>query len=175
MHTNVLADHEIRERLHASPPLIENLTDEATQVQACGVDLSVRTVSRFLSGGAVDFDNSGRALAPTEPLTWERDWLDLPPGAYHVVYNEVVNLPRDIMALAYPRSSLLRCGATIYTAVWDPGYSGRAETLLVVHNPHGFRLRKLGRVAQLVFTMLGGSAENGYNGRFKGENLPADA
>lgn len=175
MHTVVLADHEIRARLQTSPPLIENLIDESTQIQPCGVDLCARTVSRFLSSGAVDFDNSTRVLAPTESLVWQQDWLHLTPGAYHVIYNEVVNLPRDIMALAYPRSSLVRCGATVYTAVWDPGYSGRAETLLVVHNPHGFRLRRLSRIAQLVFTVLGGSVENGYNGRFKGENLRGDA
>jgi dUTP pyrophosphatase len=74
------------------------------------------------------------------------------------------------MALAYPRSSLLRCGVTLHTAVWDPGYSGRAEALLVVHNTHGFRLGRAARIAQLVFTRLGDSVDRPYEGRYHGEN-----
>ena len=78
---------------------------------------------------------------------------------------------QDVMALAYPRSTLLRCGVTVFTAVWDPGYSGRAEALLVVHNPVGFRLYENARVVQLVFTRLGSQVESAYQGRFNGENL----
>ena len=171
MHTNVLTDREIRARLRSVPPLIEGLRDEASQIQPCGVDLSVRTISRFLTAGTIDFDNSGRELPEREPIPWKDYLMSLSQGAYHVVYNEVVHLPHDVMALAYPRSSLLRCGVTLYTAVWDPGYSGRAESLLVVHNPNGFRLGEGARVAQLVFTVLGSDVESVYNGRFRGENL----
>ncbi len=173
MHHTVLTDHAIREKLRRSPPLIEGLLDEDTQVQPCGVDLTVRTISRFESAGLIDFDNSRRVLASRIPVLWIDDSVDLPAGAYHIVYNEQVNLPHDVVALAYPRSSLLRCGATVYTAVWDPGYSGRAEALLVVHNPYGLTLRRHARVAQLVFTQLCGRVEAAYDGRFKNENLGA--
>jgi len=150
---------------------MEGLKDVRTQVQPCGVDITVRTVSRFQSSGAVDFDNTQRVLSSLEAIPWQDGWVDLPQGAYHIFYNERVNLPPDVMALAYPRSSLLRCGVTLFTAVWDPGYSGRAESLLTVRNEHGFRLRKDARVAQLVFTVLGGDVEAAYRGRFNGENL----
>jgi dUTP pyrophosphatase len=171
MHTTILTDRDIRARLHSAPPLVEGLRDEATQIQPCGVDLTVRTVSRFATAGTIDFDNSGRVLPERATIPWDDSFAALAQGAYHVVYNEVVNLPRDVMALAYPRSSLLRCGVTLHTAVWDPGYSGRAESLLVVHNPCGFRLGEGARVAQLVFTALGSDVESVYNGRFRGENL----
>ncbi len=171
MQNTVLTDDQIRNRLRASPPLVEGILDEATQIQPCGVDLTVRTVSRFESSGVIDYDNAGRVLASRDILPWADGRLELPPGGYHVVYNEQVNLPRNIMALAYPRSSLLRCGATIYTAVWDPGYSGRAEALLVVHNANGFILGRNARVAQLVFTLLGTDVQSGYEGRFNNENL----
>jgi len=170
MNTTILTDRDIRARLHSVPPLLEGLRDESSQIQPCGVDLTVRTISRFVAAGSIDFDNSGRVLPERASIPWEGDFISLAQGAYHVVYNEVVNLPRDVMALAYPRSSLLRCGVTLYTAVWDPGYSGRAESLLVVHNLHGFRLGKGARVAQLVFTALGSDVESVYNGRFRGEN-----
>jgi len=171
MNTTILTDREIRARLLSKPPLLEGLRDESSQIQPCGVDLTVRTISRFMTAGTIDFDNSGRVLPERTPIPWEDNFASLVQGAYHIVYNEVVNLPRDIMALAYPRSSLLRCGVTLHTAVWDPGYSGRAESLLVVHNPCGFHLGEGARVAQLVFTILGSDVESVYNGRFRGENL----
>jgi dUTP pyrophosphatase len=171
MNTTILTDREIRARLLSKPLLLEGLRDESSQIQPCGVDLTVRTISRFMTAGTIDFDNSGRVLPERTPIPWEDNFASLAQGAYHIVYNEVVNLPRDIMALAYPRSSLLRCGVTLHTAVWDPGYSGRAESLLVVHNPCGFHLGEGARVAQLVFTILGSDVESVYNGRFRGENL----
>ena len=173
MHATVLTDREIRARLLSPPPLVEGMREESSQIQPCGVDLTARTIYRFVSAGTIDYDNSHRVLAARDDIPWVDEAIDLPPGAYHIVYNEVVNLPLDVMALAYPRSSLLRCGVTLYTAVWDPGYSGRAEALFVVLNPHGFRLCRNARVAQLVFTVLGNAVDSGYNGRFKGENLTA--
>lgn len=167
---SVLSDYDIRARLMTSPPLLEELADANTQIQSCGVDLTVRSVAWYTTAGAVDFDNSRRVLSSTEQIDWIDDWIDLPEGAYHIVYNEKVNLPPDLMALVYPRSSLMRCGVTVHTAVWDPGYSGRGEALLVVHNRHGFHLRKGARIAQLVFTCIGADVERSYNGRFRGEN-----
>ncbi len=170
MDSTILTDRHIRAMLRNDPPLVEYLRDEKTQVQPCGLDITVRTVSRLVSAGAIDFDNGLRVLSERTALAWDCGSVELAQGAYNIIYNEVVNLPADVMALAYPRSSLLRCGVTVYTAVWDPGYSGRAESLLVVHNPHGFRLYRDARVAQLVFTALGHAVDSGYNGRFKNEN-----
>ena len=166
----VLTDSAIRTLLRRTPPLLEGLADAKTQVQSCGVDLTVGSLSRYASDGAIDFDNSRRVLSRTEPAEWVEGEAVLPAGGYHIVYNEKVNLPADIMALAYPRSSLLRCGATVHTAVWDPGYSGRGEALLVVHNPLGIRIARDARIAQLVFFQLDGDVEHSYRGRFHGEH-----
>ena len=92
------------------------------------------------------------------------------PGAYVITYNEIVHLPNNVMALARPRSSLLRCGVTVGTAVWDAGYSGRSQSLLVVHNTQGFRLQQNARIVQLVFLHLTGETE-GYQGAYQEENI----
>jgi len=75
-----------------------------------------------------------------------------------------------LMALARPRSSLLRCGVVVHSAVWDAGYSGRSQSLMVVHNPAGFRLQQNARVLQLVFLKLSGETA-GYRGIYQGENM----
>ncbi len=92
------------------------------------------------------------------------------PGTYNITFNEVVHLPRDLMALATPRSSLLRCGVSVHTAVWDAGYSGRSQSLMVVYNPRGFRLERNARIVQLIFLPLASETE-GYQGIYQGENM----
>ena len=95
----------------------------------------------------------------------------LEPGTYKVTFNEIVNIPLDLAAIARPRSSLLRCGVTVESAVWDSGYRGRSESMLVVYNPHGFRVKKDARLLQLVFYSLHTEVSEGYCGRYQNENL----
>ncbi len=90
-----------------------------------------------------------------------------------IVYNEVVRIPLDIVALARSRSTMLRNGAAVETAVWDPGYQGRSSSLLVVHNPNGIKLKRDARVAQLVFFNVE-KAEKGYDGIFNRERMRRD-
>jgi dUTP pyrophosphatase len=112
------------------------------------------------------------ALSITSPLVFDGlGRVDLLPGCYLVTYNEVVNLPKNIMALAMPRSSLLRCGVSIHNAVWDAGYSGRSQSLMVVYNPQGFRLHRNARIVQMVFFFLSREVAQGYQGMFQGENI----
>jgi len=88
-----------------------------------------------------------------------------------VTFNEIVSIPRNAAALARSRSTLLRCGASLETALWDPGYRGRSQSLLVVYNPHGLRLKKNARLMQLIFLRLEKDAEKAYAGRYQGENI----
>jgi dUTP pyrophosphatase len=61
-------------------------------------------------------------------------------------------------------------GVHVPTAVWDAGYAGRGEGLLVVSNPRGVRLQRGARVVQLVVWRLSESAPLGYAGRYQHEN-----
>ena len=74
------------------------------------------------------------------------------------------------MALARPRSSLLRSGVSIHNAVWDAGYSGQSQALMVVYNEHGFKLSKNSRILQLVFMELGSATTAPYEGNYQGES-----
>jgi dUTP pyrophosphatase len=168
----LLEGMQLRERLSRRPPLIEGLLDPEAQIQMNGVDFTLREVSRFGDEpGAVDFDNAERRTASTEPLPPDASgWWHLAPRPYWIVYNEVVNIPPDVFALARTRSSVLRSGAQIGTALWDSGYSGRSGSLLVVSNPAGIRLKKDARVLQLVFFELDSPAKKTYAGRYQNEN-----
>jgi dUTP pyrophosphatase len=142
-----------------------------TQLQPCGFDLTLRDVYSFASAGSVDFNNLERVISSTEPFTADFDgWYWMPEGCYIIVYNEEVRMPLDVAAIARTRSTLLRNGAVVETAVWDPGYNGRSSSLLVVHNPYGIRLKKDSRVAQLIFFKVKNVGE-GYSGVYQNERL----
>jgi dUTP pyrophosphatase len=165
---SVLSREELREALAAQPPLVEDL-DEAEQLQPNGIDIRADRLERLLTRGALG--TTSRAPAARAELAPGADgWWDLPPGAYVIGYRERVNLPNDVMAIARPRSSLLRSGVAIHSAVWDAGYSGRGEGLLTVVNPEGYRLERGARVLQLVFLRLGSAAAEGYRGRYQHED-----
>ena len=152
--------------------LVESMIDPETQTQMCGVELTLQKIERFLTAGAVAFDNKERKLPETEPLNFdEMGWIELPAGSYLVTFNEIVNIPKDVTAMARARSTLLRCGATLETALWDPGYRGRSQSLLVVYNLQGLKLKKNARLMQLVFLRLENEAEKLYSGKYQGENI----
>jgi dUTP pyrophosphatase len=168
----ILSREDILKMLNASPPLVENLCDGQQQVQPNGIDLTLNEVALLCSAGSLELDNESRVLSSTSPLVFDgQGRIDLMPGCYLVTYNEVVHLPTNLMALAAPRSSLLRCGVSIHSAVWDAGYSGRSQSLLVVYNPQGFRVHKNARIVQMVFFLLSRRVARGYEGIFQGENI----
>lgn len=166
---SALSREELRIALAAQPPLVEGI-DPATQLQPNGIDLRVDRVQRLTSPGLLGAATSLREPAAREELLPDADgWWDLHQGSYVIGYAEKVNLPADLMALARPRSTLLRSGVAIHTAVWDAGYSGRGEGLLSVLNPKGYRLQRGAAVLQLVFLRLGIATALGYQGKYQGE------
>jgi len=151
--STVLSREDIHRLLKQEPPLLEEYLDLDSQVQPNGFDLTLKDIAIPQTMGRIAVSNSQRQISDAAPLSFDTfGTMELMPGIYIITYNEIVNLPDNIMALARPRSSLLRCGVTIETAVWDAGYSGRSQSLLV------------------VFMQLT-SKTGGYNGTYQGENI----
>ena len=168
---SVFPKEKLKTLLQTAPPLLQESVDPEVQLQPNGFDLSLKEVLAIEGQGSLDFDNSERKLPAYRPLAFGLDgWVELAPGAYLITFNEVVSLPESVMAIGRPRSSLVRMGATLESAVWDAGYQGRSQSLLVVHNPGGVRLKKDARLLQLVFFSVDGGTE-AYHGFYQGENL----
>ena len=114
--------------------------------------MTLESVAGFTGAGRIGVSNSDRILAETQELPFDADgWVRLEPGVYAVRLNETVALPRNVMALAKPRSTLLRNGAAAHNAVWDAGYNGRSQIQVAVYNPHGLTLARNARIVQMVF------------------------
>jgi dUTP pyrophosphatase len=94
----------------------------------------------------------------------------LPLGSYLVEFNETVDVPLDLMGQIFVRSSLFRSGALVHAGVIDSGYRGAVGALLQVANPHGLRLWKDARLAQIVFYYMIKKTE-GYKGVYQGREV----
>ena len=161
----ILSGKEIIER-----KIVEGIIGEK-QIQPAGIDLTVKEIYKIVGSGRVDFDNTERKIAEREKVEFNQEgWTHLAPGVYMVILNEIVNIPKNCLAFAKPRSSITRNGCTVETAFWDPGYVGRSEVLLIVYNPKGISIKKNARILQLAFLENPGELGE-YNGIYKGENL----
>ncbi|XRO77104.1 deoxyuridine 5'-triphosphate nucleotidohydrolase [Methanocaldococcus sp. 10A] len=151
---------------NTSKNFFDNLKDE--QIQQCGVDLRVWKIFKLEGEGVIDFSNEKRKLPKhIEIFNSEKDeFVRLDKGIYIVKVDEYIKIPNNMAAFVFPRSSLLRMGATIYSAVHDPGYEGKPEYLLNVFNP--ITIHKYARIAQIVFFECK-DACGIYNGIYKGK------
>lgn len=167
----VLNREELREMIEEEN-LISDYLHLETQMGSNGFDVTVDEIHRYTGSGKLDFSNDERELPETERVEPEKKsgeddygWWTLEPGVYKIVMNEKVDIPNDLVGFAFPRSSLLRMGATINNAVWDSGYTGRGEFMLTVENPDGIEIKENARVNQLVFLHMD-EVEQGYKGRY---------
>jgi dUTP pyrophosphatase len=168
----MLNRQEIRDLIE-NQGLMKDYIELGTQLTPNGFDLTCAEIYEFKEGGALDFSNkerkipNGRQILPQKINPLDKfGWWDLQPGAYKIKTNETCNIPKDLIALGFPRSSLLRMGAFVQNAVWDAGFQGRSEFILVVANPHGVRVKQNARLVQLMFMRVN-ETEQGYNGVFK--------
>jgi dUTP pyrophosphatase len=167
----VLSRNDIRRLIQQTPALVEGYIDLEQQLQPNGFDITLRDIAMLQNMGQIACDNAQRQLPDLAPLILNNQgFMELMPGSYIITYNEIVHIPTNLMALARPRSSLLRCGVSIGTAVWDAGYSGRSQSLMLVYNANGFRVQQNARVAQLVFMTLTAETES-YFGKYQNENI----
>ncbi|MCG3220292.1 MAG: deoxyuridine 5'-triphosphate nucleotidohydrolase [Candidatus Heimdallarchaeota archaeon] len=150
-----------------SKETIREYIDLKTQTQIAGFDLSVKEIMHFEDGGVLDFDNSKRIIPQHVSLEKKGDAWMLKPGGYLVRYNEIVEVPYDAVGIVLPRSSLMRCGATIFSAVWDPGYKGRGVGLMVTYAE--IKIHQNTRIAQLMFIKTTEKTTKGYSGDYQNE------
>ena len=148
--------------------IVSDMIEPATQVQPCGVDLTIGKIDMITSYGVIDFDNKSRKLPGTVEL-WNQKILH--QGCYLITLNETVSVPKDCLGIIRPRSSLLRMGASIESALWDAGYVGKGQVLLVVHNEDGIMILPNARIAQIIFIKMDQTPSKQYNGRYQNENL----
>lgn len=148
--------------------LVRNLRHIGQQQQPCGIDLTLRRVSKWTSAACIDFDNTNRKAAKISTVAFDitSQEIALQPGAYLIDFNETVQIPLNCMGSIFPRSSLWRSGVSIAAGVVDAGYEGAMGALMEVKNPHGVVLCQNAKLVQLVIEELNTSVD-GYSGIYQ--------
>ena len=159
-----------------------NTTKKYCKKAQVGVDLSLRSVNKIVSRGCIYTDKSYVSKYEDIPVQSiigsDRDyegWF-LPKGTYIILLNEGCNFGPNDTGLIILRSSLNRCGVSIQSAVWDPGYNSvngervlPMSVRLTVDTDEGIYIEKNARVAQLL--VFQNEDATLYNGQFQGGNL----
>ena len=168
-----MLNREELERLIKEQGLITDYINLDVQLTPNGFDLTVGSVYGFDAAGALDFSNKERIVPEGKEILPQKEkpedkfgWWNLKEGAYKIRTNETVNIPNDLIAISFPRTSLLRMGAFTQNGVWDAGFKGKSEFILVVENPNGLRLKQNARITQLIFERIN-ETDKGYNGIYK--------
>jgi dCTP deaminase len=83
---------------------------------------------------------------------------------------ERVNMPANLMARVLNRSTLFRCGCSLFNAVVDPGYKGTLTFGLKNLSDRNFTVEKGARIAQIVFEEVDGETTE-YDGKYQGGKI----
>jgi deoxycytidine triphosphate deaminase len=160
--TRILSGEEIS-------PLIKKIigADSGKQEQPAGYDVSVNKIQSFpKSKHTLGIAKGENSTLQDVPLV--DDYFELnEPGAYFVDLNEITTIPKDAIGILLPRSTLLRNGLDVRTALFDPGYSGQPKVMLVCHRPA--RVQRFTRIGQLVIMKSDKEFASQYSGQYQGE------
>lgn len=149
-----------------------NSTKKYCKEAQVGVDLTLKSVYVIFNDGLVLKD---KTVLPKykEIIPGLDNYYYLNKGTYIVELNEGVKLNKNNTALIIMRSSLNRCGVTIQSAVWDPGYTTKTNNeiktmsvRLTVDTDKGFVVEKNARICQIL--VFENEDCNLYNGQWQG-------
>jgi len=137
---------------------------DESNVQGAGVDLRIDKLYDITSPASLA--KMDRNLPQLREIKGER--YVLKPGKYYLCTTlERVNMPKDLVAFMFQRSTLFRCGVSLRTAVIDPGYRGALTIGIKNEGSFEFTLERGARIAQVVFARVEGNAI-AYEGRYQG-------
>lgn len=109
-----------------------------------------------LGNGKEDVEYCGWDLEPNRPYICE--------------VQEQIKIGESNAQFYLPRSTLLRAGVNVYTALGDLGYNGHLSFLVINHGEKSFFIEKGERFAQLIdFEVRGGSES--YDGDYQEKEI----
>lgn len=161
----VLSGRNIVDEGHVEVP--DGEYDLEAQIQPNGLDLRVDEFATVRGTAVLGLDKSMDTSAmKVEPVDWlGGSWCELKAGHYYVVnFREKIRVPPHYCAIIVGRSSLLRVGSFITSALWDAGFYGHLGC--VIRPLNSIKIEKGSRLAQIVFL----EAEKGdlYAGQYQG-------
>lgn len=132
-----------------------------------GYDLTLKSIKR-IHGGSVMADKTAVIPYTDESVTVQdgKQVYELAPDTYSITFEQGIKLPNTKTAFIRHRSSVLRCGATITSGVYDPAfYADEIGAVMVTTQP--ITIEVGARVAQLI--VFDNNEAEAYNGQWLGD------
>jgi len=159
----ILSGHEISELIQK----VESGAESGEQKQPAGFDVTVSRIFSYPQDSFLLSVAKSENSKLEELQSGKNNFFDLKEGAYFVELNEITTIPKDAIGMLLPRSTLLRNGLDLRTALFDPGYSGQPKVMLVCHRPAS--VERFARIGQLVVLKSDKEFPSQYAGRYQGE------
>lgn len=149
----------------------DDLLDNETVVQPNGVDLRLDRVWQVVGRIHLERDKKisvGDAqVNEILPKSGFFDLDDISTGNYLLDFRENISVPDGYCAIIVPRSSMLRTGIFVTSALWDTGFQGRVGASARVRNP--LRVQWGSAMAQVMFHKSEFSGHR-YSGGYQNTN-----
>lgn len=156
--------------------LVENLDErELTNPEGAGFDLRLGEVYSLAGKGFLGLEErktpDEKLIAKYKPL--KRQKITLKKGKYYLVKTlEKINLPNDLTAHVYPRSTLFRSGISLLFTQIAPGYSGYLVFGMINVAETTVDIELGARIAHVQFATVEGGGSN-YRGQWQGGRVSA--
>lgn len=149
---------------------------EEDQYQPIGIDLTLDKVSTLIYEDGINYGLfKHKKILPKQELVKTVNvqvdgkitevYLIWPKIPYIVTTKEKIKISKYAGQFYFPRSSLLRAGVSLQTALGDAGFEGHLSFLLINHTDNFFYIEKGTRFAQLV-DMSANNVEREYDGDY---------
>lgn len=175
---SVLGLDEVLRRVKKNK-LVENLGQrELKNPEGVGVDLRLGAIHRIVSDGAfIEADLGKRKGVKTKLLAEYKNRarkqveVVIKPGDYYLVSTlEIINTPKDLMPVVFPRTSLFRAGLMLLNSKTDPGYKGPLTMGLTNLSKFDVKLQMGARICNIVFLQIEGKTTI-YRGQHQGGRI----
>lgn len=144
----------------SSETVVTEVSEDMVQPNA--IDVKINRVYQLLSAAAIPKEGK-TAPADVKEIACDDSFFYLHPGVYSFDAAHEVEMAEGEVGFLIPRSSLTRNGVDIRSGLYDSGYKGGINGLLVVHN--SINIEKGARVAQFVICKAEAVAQ--YNGQYQ--------
>jgi deoxycytidine triphosphate deaminase len=157
--------------------LVEGLCErELNNPEGCGFDLQLGEVYEISGDGYLGLEERETPEAKLVAKFDEKKVSSFmfAPGKYYLIKTiEKVNLPLDLMAVIFPRTTLFRSGLALFNGQVAPGYCGELTFGLANLGGQNIKVDMGSRVVHITFHEVLGEG-NEYRGQWKGGRVSTD-
>jgi len=164
-------------RLVDGQKLVENLCErEMNSPEGAGFDLRMGEVFEISGDGylGVDERDTPETKSVAKYEEGKNNSFVFEPGKYYLIKTiEKVNLPVDLMAVIFPRTTLFRSGLALFNGQVAPGYCGELTFGICNLGSSKIKIDLGARVVHITFHQVLGEG-NQYRGQWQGGRVSTE-